>query len=105
MANWKEAQEAATKKVIQTQVNPTKTTFFAAKDFAKLCKQIERAYPDLEPDYSAVEAAGANALGGAAKLAVYKRSKTGDKKAANVTLYNGKAGPKAVWTNLEPVGA
>ena len=99
--NWTAAREKAMSKVMQTPVNPTQVTRIAIDDADKLCKAIEKAHPDLAPNFALVEAAGAG-KSGPQKLAVYTRpaNKAEGLKAANVTIYGT---GKVVWTNLDPV--
>lgn len=100
--NWNKAHKAAKAKVMPTQVNPTKVTFYDTHAFAKACAAIEAAYPDAVASEDAVIAAGVGRDGAPIKMAVYirKANKAEGQKSANVTLYNS---GKAVWTNLEPV--
>lgn len=98
--NWANAHEAAKAKVVPQQVNPTVVTQYARKDFARLCKLIEKTYSDLAPSEAAVAAAGIGRDGDPIKMAVYTRKAGNGLKASNVTLY---CTGKAVWTNLEPV--
>lgn len=100
--NWNAARQAAAEKIVARQVNPTTVTYFQLKDADKLCARIEKAYPDLMPDVKSVENAGVGRDGGPVKLAVYKRGRMGGTPAGNVSLYSS---GKAVWTNLEPIGA
>lgn len=101
--NWKTAQKRAVKNVLQAPVNATLVTMVNPGKYEDLCAAIEEAYPDLAPDFQAVEKAGASA-NGAIKLAVYKRNanKAEGLKAANVTIYGS---GKVVWTNLAPITA
>lgn len=78
------------------------TTIIAPADWDKLCAKIEEAYPDLQPDFAAVVAAGKGKNGMAVKLAVYKAAgnKAAGLKSRNVTVYSS---GKVIWTNLAPI--
>jgi hypothetical protein len=98
--NWAEAQQAAQANVVARPANPTKTTSFTPAQFAKLCKAIESAYPDLKPDPDAVAKAGIGKDQLSVKMAVYSRKKTSGVPGANVNLYRSGS---AVWTGVEPI--